>query len=79
MNLGGIYFISNEIGWFVTLSSDKVYRTTDGGVNWEIISLLGYNLNQIYFFDESKWNNLWSKDTLPKQQMVGLPGKMYTI
>ena len=52
-NLGGIFFISSEVGWIVTNSSDKVYRTTNGGNSWEPISSLGFNLNQIYFFDES--------------------------
>ena len=51
-NLGGIFFISKQIGWIVTRSSDKVYKTTDGGNNWELISSLGFNLIKIAFADQ---------------------------
>ncbi len=50
--LGGIFFISKQIGWLVTRSSDKVYRTTDSGNTWDMIASLGFNLVEIYFFDE---------------------------
>jgi photosystem II stability/assembly factor-like uncharacterized protein len=39
-HIGGIYFITNNIGWLVTRSSDKVYKTTNGGSTWEIIASL---------------------------------------
>jgi len=52
-DLGGIFFISKQVGWLVTRSSDKVYKTTDSGNTWDMIASLGFNLVEIYFFDEN--------------------------
>ena len=45
-----IYFPTTTLGIFVTRSG-KIYRTTDGGENWDIVLNVNYSITSLHFFD----------------------------
>ncbi|MFZ1281305.1 MAG: YCF48-related protein, partial [Ignavibacteriaceae bacterium] len=51
-DLKGIYFISKEMGWITTQTSDKVFKTTNGGKDWQETASMGYQLSNMSFFNE---------------------------
>lgn len=49
--LNSIHFINNQIGWTVG-DLGSIYKTTDGGVNWQVILLDSMtNFNGVFFKD----------------------------
>ncbi|MCW8811205.1 MAG: YCF48-related protein [Ignavibacteriaceae bacterium] len=50
-----IFFLSEDIGWFLSYSDREVYKTTDGGSSWEIISNLSPRYAySLWFINEMK-------------------------
>ena len=47
-----IFFLSEDVGWFISYSERNICKTTNGGLDWEIIG----NLSPNYAY------SLWFKD-----------------
>lgn len=50
-----LFFVTENLGWLIESTMDKVYRTTDGGNTWDITTLEDYIVCQpqrLWFLDE---------------------------
>jgi photosystem II stability/assembly factor-like uncharacterized protein len=48
--LNDVFFVNNHVGYVAAVGA--IYKTTDAGRNWEILSAKGDNFTAIHFFDE---------------------------
>jgi photosystem II stability/assembly factor-like uncharacterized protein len=47
-----VYFVNNNTGWTVG-NQGLVYKTTNGGTNWNGQTVTSYDLESVYFFDSN--------------------------
>jgi photosystem II stability/assembly factor-like uncharacterized protein len=47
-----VYFVNNNTGWTVG-NQGLVYKTTNGGTNWNGQTVSSYDLESVYFFDSN--------------------------
>ncbi len=65
--LDGISFLSSTTG-YVGGTNGYIFKTTNGGTNWSLVSSGGYYVSDLFFIDENngfscRWGGQWSKTT----------------